>query len=430
MHDRGRPFRGYDSFSGAQGGQEILGGEERQAVVLAHKTYHRYTTRRKQGGAQSSNDAAKGAAHSAGSSLRRHNEAALTHDVRSLLGEWRSMIDSAQLLFVRATGNTNRRTLYGPYEGQILRSNDPRIRSIPFTTRRATQAELMRAFVELTRVKISQIDEAALAAAEEKAAAATAARRASEQERSVKDPKATAVGKVSEEEAAAVLHTSQLQSLIRRSKAPAVISYLNSNSIPSDFQFRPVDSQAHHHAPSPLHLSASINSPSVVLALLTKANADPTLKNHEEKTAFDLAGDRPTRDAFRVSRHILGEDKWNWAAAHVPSALTKVEADQREERDRKEQERLEEERRRVEMEKLKKENGSQQGRRGGTGDSAGGNKSLIGGGRTLQMSAEERREEETRGMTPEARMRLERERRARAAEERIRRMQTGNRGNA
>ena len=43
------------------------GIEERQARVIAHKTFHRYTTRRKQGGSQASNDAAKGAAHSVGS---------------------------------------------------------------------------------------------------------------------------------------------------------------------------------------------------------------------------------------------------------------------------------------------------------------------------------------------------------------------------
>ena len=48
------------------------------------------------------------------------------------------------------------------------------------------------------------------------------------------------------------------------------------------------------------------------------------------------------------------------------------------------------------------------------------------GGRTLgalEKTPAEKREEEMRGMAPEMRMRLERERRARAAEERIRRMQ-------
>ncbi len=43
----------------------------------------------------------------------------------------------------------------------------------------------------------------------------------------------------------------------------------------------------------------------------------------------------------------------------------------------------------------------------------------------VQKSAQERREEEARGLKPEQRMKLDRERRARAAEERLRRMQAG-----
>ncbi|TEY48845.1 hypothetical protein BOTCAL_0291g00090 [Botryotinia calthae] len=65
--------------------QATTGPLTKEAVVLAHKTFHRYTTRRKQGGAQSANDSAKGAAHSAGSSLRRYNEQALQDEVRQLL---------------------------------------------------------------------------------------------------------------------------------------------------------------------------------------------------------------------------------------------------------------------------------------------------------------------------------------------------------
>ncbi|KAL8816247.1 MAG: hypothetical protein Q9223_004706 [Gallowayella weberi] len=80
-------------------GRKSTGAEERQATVIAHKTFHRYTTRRKQGGAQSSNDMAKGAAHSAGASIRRYNEAALESEIRALLTEWRDFIDKSQLIF-------------------------------------------------------------------------------------------------------------------------------------------------------------------------------------------------------------------------------------------------------------------------------------------------------------------------------------------
>ncbi|GIK00316.1 hypothetical protein Aspvir_004338 [Aspergillus viridinutans] len=385
------------------------GVEERQARVIAHKSFHRYTTRRKQGGSQSASDAARGAAHSAGSSLRRYNEAALEKEVRELLRDWKEMIDNAQLLFIRATGNTNRKIVFGQYEGQFLKQNDPRIRGFPFSTRRATQDELMRCFKELTRVKVSQIDEAALAAAE-----------ANQRAETVKPPTPRPQQqkpKVSKEEEEAILHTSQIQALIRRSKVPALMSYLSKNSIPSSFAFRPSDSPQYFRCPTPLHFAANLDSPSVVSALLTKAEADPTVVNGEGRTAFELAGDRATRDAFRVARHELGESKWNWDAAKVPTAVSKEEVDSRAERERKAAEEEESKRRKAELERLKKEEAAR---------AASLQELRKAGGRALgamEKTASEKREEEMRGMTPEMRMRLERERRARAAEERIRRMQ-------
>lgn len=109
--------------------------EERQVDVLASKSFHRYTTRRKQGGGQATYDSAKGKANSAGSSLRRYNEAALQSEVRDLLVSWKEALDQCDFVYIRATGSGNRRTLFG-YEGAVLKSNDRRIRGFPFTTRR------------------------------------------------------------------------------------------------------------------------------------------------------------------------------------------------------------------------------------------------------------------------------------------------------
>ncbi|KAI1843675.1 hypothetical protein JX266_010121 [Neoarthrinium moseri] len=379
----------------------------REATVLAHKTFHRYTTRRKQGGSQSANDNAKGNAHSAGSSIRRYNEQALIDEVRLLLHEWKGLLDTSELLFIRATGSTNRRTLFGPYEDQVLRANDPRIRGFPFSTRRATQNELMRSFIELTRLKVREIDPEA-----EKAQAETPAK--------VPTPKPVkpAAPKLSEEEETALLHTSQLQAFIRRSKLPALLSYLKNNDVPADFLFHPVESQQNHHAPTCLHLSASQNSAPLVSGLLVKAGADPTIKNRDGKTAFDLAGDRATRDAFRVARDELGEAKWDWEAARVPPAMKRDEAERRDERERQESDKKEAERRRAEEARLQRE-GPQVGAAGGKPRTKG----VLGG--APPKTAQEKREDEARGLTPEQRMKLDRERRARAAEERLRRMQAG-----
>jgi hypothetical protein len=388
-------------------GKKHTGVDERSATVIAHKTFHRYTTRRKQGGAQSSNDAAKGAAHSAGASIRRYNEAALTTEVRELLQSWKSMIDTADLIFVRATGSTSRRALFGPYDGQVLRNNDPRNRGFPFSTRRATQKELMRAFVELTRVKQSTIDEAALAALNAPQL----------QTPTTPTPVKPKPAKPSKEEEAATLHTSQITSLIKRSKVPALLSYLKTNAIPPSFTFFPPN----HHTPTPLHLAASLNASAIVLALLTKGGADPTLMTEDARTPFSLAGDRATRDAFRVSRSELGESAFDWELAGVPGPLSKSEVEKRAAQEKEEkavEDEAEAKRRKAETDRLRKESEEEEKSR---------REKKMGKGRTIaaivpEKSGAEKREEAARGLTPEARARLERERRARAAEERMRRL--------
>lgn len=386
------------------------GIEDRQARVIAHKSIHRYTTRRKQGGSQSASDASRGAAHSAGSSLRRYNEAMLEKEIRDILTEWREMIDSAELLFVRATGKTNRNILFGNYDGQVLKHKDTRMRGFPINTRRATQGELLRCFKELTRVKVSEVDEAALAAAEAK-------RKEEESRASTPAPKSQPQKpKLSKEEEAALLHTSQLQALIRRSKVPALMSYISNNSIPPSFTFTPIESPQNFRCPTPLHLAANLNAPAVVTALLMKASSDPTSLNNEGRTPFELTGDRATRDAFRIARHDLGESKWDWETAKVPSAVSKADADNRAEKERKAADEEEASRRQADLDRLKREDV----------EKAASATTTKSGGRTVgavEKSTAEKREEETRGMTPEMKMRLERERRARAAEERFKKMQ-------
>lgn len=382
------------------------GVEERHPIVRAHKTFHRYTTRRKQGGSQSANDNAKGNAHSVGSSIRRANEAALEIDIRQVLADWRGMIDTAELIFVRATGSQNRRTLFGPYDEQVLSTKDKRLRGFPFSTRRATQAELLRSFQELTKLKVSTLVEVAPEPAKAKPATPKPSK-----------PKPELV-KLSKEEETAQLHTTQLEALIRRSKAPGVLLYLTKNQVEPDFRFFPP--AQHHHAPTPLHLAAASSSAAVVTALLVKGKANPAVQNNDGKTPYDLAGDQRTRDAFRVARYQLGEQAHDWSASHVPAAISQKEADSRAESEKAGNATAEAERRKADLERIAQEEEqravNQMERKGGAG------KSLAA---AAEKSGSEMREEEMRGLTPEMRMRLERERRARAAEERMRKMQNG-----
>lgn len=207
------------------------------------------------------------------------------------------------------------------------------------------------------------------------------------------------------------MHTTQIQNLIRRSKAPGVLLYYSKNKIPPDFQFFPPNEGTNHHAPTPLHLASSSSSAAVVQALLTKAGVDPTIRNQDGKLPYEMAGDSKTRDAFRIARHILGEKAFDWSAAHIPAALSPEDVEARSKQEAESAAKAEAERRKQDLEQIRK--AEETARIGKIEKKAGPGKTLN------EMSWTEKQEQESMGLTPEMRARLERERRARAAEARM-----------
>ena len=122
---------------------------------LHHRSFHKYVVRAKAGGKQSTKDASGKYARSAGSRLRRHNEAALERDVRDTLTEWKESLAECSLVLVAAPGS-NGTTLFGGDEAMLDRG-DSRIRKIPFMTRRPTLSEAKR----VARVLLTVYDAAA-----------------------------------------------------------------------------------------------------------------------------------------------------------------------------------------------------------------------------------------------------------------------------
>ncbi|KAK7010519.1 ankyrin repeat and zinc finger domain-containing protein 1, partial [Biomphalaria glabrata] len=119
--------------------------------VLEHKTFHRYTIRAKRGTAQSSKDSQGNAPKSAGASLRRHHEAALIQEVQELLTSWSDHIKTCDLVFTRVPV-ANKIMLFGG-KSPAFKKEDPRIRTIPLTTRRPTFNEIKRVHQTLASVE-------------------------------------------------------------------------------------------------------------------------------------------------------------------------------------------------------------------------------------------------------------------------------------
>jgi len=130
-------------------------------TILKHKSFKKYTTRRGQGGSQSSSDSRKsgGVSHSAGASIRRHNEKQLIEDVQALLKEYSPFVKVAKLIFWTDT-QTAKSSLFpsssisssssSSQHQPLLLPQDKRLRRIPISTSgNPTFAELVSCYNKL-----------------------------------------------------------------------------------------------------------------------------------------------------------------------------------------------------------------------------------------------------------------------------------------
>lgn len=361
--------------------------QEQAVNVLQSKTFHRYTTRRKQGGSQSASDNARGKANSAGSSIRRYNEQALQKEVRELLGQWREYLARAEYVFIRANGAANRKILVG-YEGGPLKIDDSRIKSFPFTTKRATLSEVKKAWVQLTYLSIVDLPK---------------------KKKDVKKPESRELRSKTPEvvvESETDKHTREIISLLKKSKAPFLINYMKKNKIEPGFTFTP--EFKHANAPTLLHFASSQGLSHMVKVLLVNLKADPTISNTFGKTAAQIASTPATKSVFQIARHSLGENYCDWSKAKVGPPKTSEEVAKEEEEAKKQQK--QNTRELIEEELAKKTELELKRPTFSSGGSLGGEHNAV---KVNAMS----------GLTDQQKNRLMREQRARAAEARMKQLQ-------
>ena len=99
------------------------------AQCTDHRVCQRYTVRKGQGKAQSSQDS-KRRAKSMGSQLRRAGEESLKDDIRSTILDWENHLDQACLILVSCP-KAMRGALFSTKVEGILARTDPRLRRIP-----------------------------------------------------------------------------------------------------------------------------------------------------------------------------------------------------------------------------------------------------------------------------------------------------------
>jgi hypothetical protein len=136
-------------------GGYFAGGVFVSHKCVAHKTFRRYLTRKKQGNRQGNCDKHGGCMKSAGSQLRRYNEVKHRDEVQELLSTWHDYVSSASLIFMHAPGIN--RTMFFPTSQQELKNFDERIKSVPMTTGRPSYAEVNRVWQALSTLQINRV---------------------------------------------------------------------------------------------------------------------------------------------------------------------------------------------------------------------------------------------------------------------------------
>ncbi|KAG5647891.1 hypothetical protein DXG03_007815 [Asterophora parasitica] len=414
--------------------------------VIRHKTFHRYTTRRKQGGAQSANDNAKGPAKSAGAQLRRYGEQSLREDIQGLLLEWAEDIRDCERIFIRAS--VSNRKIFMGYDDAVISKGDGRLRTFPFPTRRPTQSELSRCLLELTRVKVSHLTEDALRAQDE-AYLASLPKPKPAHIAPAPEPEKPKPVKLSKEEELLREKWSRLLEMVTKGRVePLKVFWEREAPTFGSIDTRIPEWTGQRRA-TLLQIAAQAGHEEVTSWLLDDAHADPTIpvphpkfgdpdddnedtqdtRGHQSdasdapaslpkgsrRTAYDLARSKGVRDVFRRGA-AAHPDRWDWfGAARVPSALSKQMEDDREEKKKSRKKGLKErvkerEARDREREKAQPEPEPVEESQKAAPQSASATRRLGGGSGAAEGIV---------GLTPEMRAKVERERRARAAEARM-----------
>ncbi|KAI0272460.1 hypothetical protein BC834DRAFT_999646 [Gloeopeniophorella convolvens] len=405
--------------------------------VLLHKTFHRYTTRRKQGGSQSVNDNAKGPAKSAGAQLRRYGEQALRDDIRDLLSDWAEEIDQCERIWIRAS--VSNRRIFVDYDGAVIAKGDERLRTFPFPTRRPTQSELERCLLELTRVKTSYLTEEAL---REKDEAYLASLPKPKPKPQISAPAPQVVRekepKLSKEEELMRDKWTRLLDMVARGRLDALRGFWEREGQDLGGIDTRIPSWTGEKVATLLQYATQAGQEEVTQWLLDDARADPTISvpstvtegqalpddevpstqpaNGPRRTAYDLASSRALRDVFRRSAGAH-PGWWDWlGAGRVPSILSQEMEEEREEKKKV--------RRKGLKDKIKEREGREKESAAQPEEAP---EPLVTepprrdepttGPRRLGGSSGSA--DATTGLTPEMRAKVERERRARAAEARL-----------
>jgi ankyrin repeat protein len=303
---------------------------------IDHRTLTRYTVRKKQGKAQSTQDGSR-RPQSMGAQLRRHGEMQLQQDIQKTLREWRIHFQNAALIWI-SIPKTMKQTLFGNSnnnEDIILQRDDPRIRRVPLDLGRPTFETVCLIHTVLMTATIREKHESFIPIDEKYTEETT------EDHSRMLDSAITAEPDVPQSPKAvplSPLHQAVVDGDLK--KMHAIILQQQQQQQQADDPDYDINSTAGDMGMTPLHYAAfhnnddPDNAAEMVRMLLEVGRANPCLGDDRRRVPYYLASHEKIRDAFRIARARLGEEYCAWdEQAKVGPPLTKQDLELRKEKE-------------------------------------------------------------------------------------------------
>jgi Bacteroidetes VLRF1 release factor/Vms1-associating treble clef domain len=304
----------------------FAGGVFEGERCLVHRALQRYTVRKGQGKAQSSQDNSKRKAKSMGAQLRRHGEQSLKEDIQATLMEWKDYIQRSCLILISCPKTMKATIFSDEIQELVLRRDDERLRKIPFDVGRPSFESVCDAHEVLLTVNVRErkattttgsVDTSVVAvegAAVEEAIGEGENHRAQPQEPTI-------------------IPLTSLHEAAEAGNLPLVLDLLCNKESEAEID---INQLAGPDFMTPLHYAAAstanvdpVVAAACVLALLIQGRADPCTFDARSRPPYFLATHDTVREAFRKTRASLGEDTWDWDRAKVGPALTEEDLQER-----------------------------------------------------------------------------------------------------
>ncbi|KHJ74745.1 ankyrin repeat protein, partial [Oesophagostomum dentatum] len=304
-------------------GGHFAAGVFKDDKMVVHRTFHRYVIRAKQGGVQSANDNAKGPARSAGAAMRRYNERALCHDIMNLLKTWADLLASTPLVFIRCA--SYQKVIFHEVDEGGFDRKDPRLRTIPFETKRPLIEEVRRVWERLSSVTChGPINEFV----EEKHRRKQRIKVLPKKKRVDKETDHLKPFTPIEEKTKEVDNWPSLDKNLRR-ELYAMIKDNNDEALATFVNTRSEDQQREIYDylssfrlsdnGTFLHLAAKNNCDRIVQYLL-EFGCDPSIKDDDDLVPYALSPNKAMKHVF-IQYRSENPNKWNWMRCHIPEPI-------------------------------------------------------------------------------------------------------------